>query len=69
MKKFESQSWDWEDPNPLSTQLMGLNLICWLPPPMGAFKLNFDASIFNDAISIAYIIRDCHEFLVYAGAS
>lgn len=34
---------------------------------MEVFKLNFDASISNIGISIAYIIRDSHGVLIHAG--
>ena len=66
---FENQSWNWEVSNPIQHHTYQPKLVRWLPPPMGALKLNFDASVTSTSASVAYIIRDCHGVLTRAGGN
>ncbi|XP_073107354.1 uncharacterized protein [Elaeis guineensis] len=43
------------------------NLLCWLPPPIGVLKINFDASITANKAAAGYVIRNTNAVLMRVG--
>ena len=41
--------------------------MCWLPPPFGVLKINFDASVTDNKVAMGYVIRNNNPRLMQAG--
>ncbi|XP_010931594.1 uncharacterized protein [Elaeis guineensis] len=60
-------SWNWGAIRSVLPAPTDTNLVCWLPPPMGVLKINFDASLSSKEAGAAYVIRDYQGKLIRAG--
>ena len=63
--QLNKQAWDYlveyrQAQEQLSTPVIQESVVQWFPPPMGRFKLNFDATIFSDlnCSGVGAIIRN-----------